>query len=137
MYARVEYRRALLVRGGQQTRSGQEGGEVSALFGLLHAGKRSAEKRAAKARTHRATFVRTLVLNSASSISSGRRATGIVSSETTGATAGFGSAGAPVVQANNEGIPFGLADPDAPISQDIFRAAAELTGRPAAAAARR
>jgi hypothetical protein len=39
-----------------------------------------------------------------------------------------------VVQANNEGIPFVLADPAAPISQDIFRTAAELIGRPVAAA---
>ena len=47
------------------------------------------------------------------------------------------SGGALVVRANNEGIPFVLADPEAPISQDIFRAVAELTGRPVAAAARR
>ncbi len=47
------------------------------------------------------------------------------------------SGGALVVRANNEGIPFVLADPTAQISQDIFRTAAELIGRPAAAAARR
>jgi pilus assembly protein CpaE len=44
------------------------------------------------------------------------------------------SGGALVVQANNEGIPFVLADPSAPISQDVFRTAAELVGRPVAAA---
>ena len=47
------------------------------------------------------------------------------------------SGGALVVRANNEGIPFVLADPTAQISQDIFRTAAELIGRPAAAAVRR
>jgi MinD-like ATPase involved in chromosome partitioning or flagellar assembly len=31
-----------------------------------------------------------------------------------------------VVQANNEGVPFVLANPGAPISQDIHRVAAEL-----------
>ncbi len=50
---------------------------------------------------------------------------------------GIASGGALVVRANNEGIPFVLADPEAPISQDVFHVAAELTGRPAAAAARR
>ena len=38
-----------------------------------------------------------------------------------------------VVQANNEGLPFVLANPDAPISRDIAKIAAELVG----AAARR
>ena len=47
------------------------------------------------------------------------------------------SGGALVVRANNEGIPFVLADPTAQISQDVFRTAAELIGRPAAAAVRR
>jgi len=47
------------------------------------------------------------------------------------------SGGALVVRANNEGIPFVLADPSAQISQDVFRTAAELIGRPAAAAVRR
>jgi len=47
------------------------------------------------------------------------------------------SGGALVVRTNNEGIPFVLADPAAQISQDVFRTAAELTGRPAAAAVRR
>jgi pilus assembly protein CpaE len=47
------------------------------------------------------------------------------------------SGGALVVRTNNEGIPFVLADPNAQISQDIFRTAAELIGRPAAAATRR
>ena len=47
------------------------------------------------------------------------------------------SGGALVVRTNNEGIPFVLADPSAQISQDIFRTAAELVGRPVAAAARR
>jgi pilus assembly protein CpaE len=47
------------------------------------------------------------------------------------------SGGALVVRTNNEGIPFVLADPAAQISQDIFRTAAELIGRPVAAAARR
>ena len=47
-----------------------------------------------------------------------------------------------VVQANNEGVPFVLANPAAPISQDIQRVAAELLaasglGRPAVAAGRR
>ncbi len=47
-----------------------------------------------------------------------------------------------VVQSNNEGVPFVLADPSAPISQDLNRVAGELlaaTGiaRPAAAAGRR
>ena len=39
------------------------------------------------------------------------------------------SGGALVVRANNEGIPFVLADPSAQISQDVFRTAAELLGR--------
>jgi pilus assembly protein CpaE len=47
------------------------------------------------------------------------------------------SGGALVVRANNEGIPFVLADPDAPISQDLARIAAELVGRVPAAATRR
>lgn len=47
------------------------------------------------------------------------------------------SGGALVVRANNEGIPFVLADPSAPISQDVIRTAAELVGRPVAAAAGR
>ena len=42
-----------------------------------------------------------------------------------------------VVQANNEGLPFVLAFPDAPISRDINRLAAELVGQPAAVSARR
>jgi MinD-like ATPase involved in chromosome partitioning or flagellar assembly len=41
------------------------------------------------------------------------------------------------VRANNEGIPFVLADPAAQISQDVARAAAELMVRPAVAAAHR
>ncbi len=47
------------------------------------------------------------------------------------------SGGALVVRANNEGIPFVLADPAAQISQDIGRVAAELVGRVPAAASRR
>jgi pilus assembly protein CpaE len=47
------------------------------------------------------------------------------------------SGGALVVRANNEGIPFVLADPEAQISQDIGRVAAELVGRVPAAASRR
>jgi pilus assembly protein CpaE len=47
------------------------------------------------------------------------------------------SGGALVAQANNEGIPFVLADPSAAISQDVSRTAEELTGRPVAAAAGR
>ena len=47
------------------------------------------------------------------------------------------SGGALVVRTNNEGIPFVLADPSAQISQDIFRTAAELIGRPVAIAASR
>jgi pilus assembly protein CpaE len=48
------------------------------------------------------------------------------------------SSGGPlVVRTNNEGIPFVLADPNAQISQDVFRAAAELMGRPVAAAVHR
>ena len=33
-----------------------------------------------------------------------------------------------VVQSNNEGVPFVLANPDAPISQDLARLASELLG---------
>ncbi len=47
------------------------------------------------------------------------------------------SGGALVVRANNEGIPFVLADPSAEISQDIVRTAGELVGRPAPVAAGR
>ena len=47
------------------------------------------------------------------------------------------SGGALVVRANNEGIPFVLADPSAQISQDVIRTAAELLARPAAVAAGR
>jgi pilus assembly protein CpaE len=47
------------------------------------------------------------------------------------------SGGALVVRANNEGIPFVLADPSAQISQDVNRTAGELIGRLAAAAAHR
>jgi pilus assembly protein CpaE len=47
------------------------------------------------------------------------------------------SGGALVVQANNEGIPFVLADPSAQISQDVIRTASELIGRPVAAPSRR
>ena len=47
------------------------------------------------------------------------------------------SGGNLVVRANNEGIPFVLADPSAEISQDIARTAGELVGRVAAAPARR
>jgi len=42
-----------------------------------------------------------------------------------------------VVSANNEGLPFVLASPDAPISRDIAKMAAELVGPAAAVAARR
>jgi pilus assembly protein CpaE len=49
----------------------------------------------------------------------------------------IGSGGALVVRANNEGIPFVLADPSAQISQDVNRTAGELMGRLAAAAAHR
>ena len=45
------------------------------------------------------------------------------------------SGGALVVHANNEGIPFVLADPSAQISQDVIRTAAELAGRVPVAAA--
>jgi pilus assembly protein CpaE len=48
-----------------------------------------------------------------------------------------GSGGALVVQANNEGIPFVLADPSAAISQDVARTASELVGRGMPAASRR
>ncbi len=47
------------------------------------------------------------------------------------------SGGALVVRANNEGIPFVLADPSAQVSQDVFRTAAELLGRPVIAPVRR
>lgn len=47
------------------------------------------------------------------------------------------SGGALVVRANNEGIPFVLADPSAQISQDLARVAAELMGRVPAASSRR
>lgn len=47
------------------------------------------------------------------------------------------SGGALVVNANNEGIPFVLADPSAVISQDVVRTATELVGRGVAAAGRR
>jgi pilus assembly protein CpaE len=47
------------------------------------------------------------------------------------------SGGALVVKANNEGIPFVLADASAGISQDLMRVATELVGRGAAVAARR
>jgi pilus assembly protein CpaE len=40
-----------------------------------------------------------------------------------------------VVRANNEGVPFVLADPSAPVSQDIVRTAAELLGGRVAVAA--
>ena len=43
-----------------------------------------------------------------------------------------------MVQANNEGVPFVLANPDAEVSQDIARVAAEMLGsvRPVAVAGR-
>ena len=47
------------------------------------------------------------------------------------------SGGGLVVRANNEGIPFVLADPAAQISQDLGKVAAELVGRVAATATRR
>ena len=47
------------------------------------------------------------------------------------------SGGALVVRANNEGIPFVLADPSAEISQDVTRTANELLGRAVPAPARR
>ena len=47
------------------------------------------------------------------------------------------SGGALVVRANNEGIPFVLADPSAEISQDITRTASELVGNRAPATAGR
>jgi pilus assembly protein CpaE len=47
------------------------------------------------------------------------------------------SGGALVVRANNEGIPFVLADPTAQISQDVARTAAEIIGKPAPVMARR
>ena len=46
------------------------------------------------------------------------------------------SGGALVVRANNEGIPFVLADPTAQISQDIVRAATDLVGAHVAVAGR-
>jgi pilus assembly protein CpaE len=46
------------------------------------------------------------------------------------------SGGALVVRANNEGIPFVLADPSAQISQDIVRAATDLVGATVAVAGR-
>ena len=42
-----------------------------------------------------------------------------------------------VVQANNEGLPFVLANPDAPISRDIAQLAAFLIGAPPVPAGRR
>ncbi len=47
------------------------------------------------------------------------------------------SGGALVVRANNEGIPFVLADPTAAISQDMVRVASELIGAGVAVAGRR
>jgi len=47
------------------------------------------------------------------------------------------SGGTLVVQANNEGIPFVLADPSAAISEDVVRTAGELVGRATATAGRR
>jgi len=47
------------------------------------------------------------------------------------------SGGQLVVRANNEGIPFVLADPAAEISQDVMRTAQELIGRAAPVAGRR
>jgi pilus assembly protein CpaE len=41
-----------------------------------------------------------------------------------------------VVQANNEGMPFVVASPDAPVSRDVRRAAQAIAGRPAGAAVR-
>ena len=41
-----------------------------------------------------------------------------------------------VVQANNEGLPFVLANPDAPISRDIAKIAADVVGAPTVAAGR-
>jgi pilus assembly protein CpaE len=48
-----------------------------------------------------------------------------------------GSGGVLVVNANNEGIPFVLADPSAAISQDVMRTASELIGTGAPAVSRR
>ena len=42
-----------------------------------------------------------------------------------------------VVQSNNEGVPFVLANPGAPISQDMARVAAAVAGRERAHAAAR
>ena len=42
-----------------------------------------------------------------------------------------------VVQSNNEGVPFVLANPSAQVSQDVVRVAHELVGSPAAAGTRR
>jgi pilus assembly protein CpaE len=47
------------------------------------------------------------------------------------------SGGTLVVNANNEGIPFVLADSSAPISRDVIRTAHELVGRAATVAGRR
>jgi MinD-like ATPase involved in chromosome partitioning or flagellar assembly len=41
------------------------------------------------------------------------------------------------VQANNEGVPFVLANPDSPISRDVARLATQLVGPVPAAAGRR
>ncbi len=48
-----------------------------------------------------------------------------------------GSGGALVVNANNEGIPFVLADPAATISQEVMRAASAIVGHGAPVASRR
>jgi pilus assembly protein CpaE len=48
-----------------------------------------------------------------------------------------GSGGPLVVNANNEGLPFVLADPNAPISQDVMRVAAGLVEHAAPVGARR
>jgi pilus assembly protein CpaE len=47
------------------------------------------------------------------------------------------SGGTLVLKTNNEGIPFVIADPNAPISQDVARIAAQLIERAAPVAARR
>lgn len=47
------------------------------------------------------------------------------------------SGGALVTRSNNEGIPFVLADPSSPVSQDIFRTAGEVVGRWLAVPAKR
>jgi MinD-like ATPase involved in chromosome partitioning or flagellar assembly len=41
-----------------------------------------------------------------------------------------------VVQANNEGMPFVVASPDAAVSRDVRRAAAMISGRTAGAPVR-